>query len=187
MIIVSRENKAIESPTGRQNLKIATAVTPAPAPARLLTWTDPAGFTFQYPEGLTINKHEDDNANYAHLEFTSKDHQGNLIVWAKDTNDHLSSWIENDKRFNGASVIDTAFAGVAGKKILILTPSALLISGAIDQAILFTVETKLVDKEFWNKVHDTIAGSFAFIPDNPGQSGGSAGSAQAVDEEETIQ
>lgn len=186
MMIVNRKNKLMESPIGNKNPSIATTVTPKST--KLLTWIDPAGFTFQYPDGLTINKHEEDSKNYAHVEFTSKDHPGNLIVWAKDSNDDLSSWIKNDKRFKNASVIDTTFARIDGKKILVASPSAMMITGTISDAVLFDVEANLIDKNFWSKVHDTITGSFAFIPDNSGQSGSSAGSADtSADEEETIQ
>lgn len=184
-LILGRTEKNIESPVRELSNKPASAT---PTSSKLLTWNDPAGFEFQYPDGLAINKHEDDNLNYAHLEFTSKDHKGNLIVWAKDSTDSLDSWVQSDKRFKGASVINTTFAGIDGKKILISSPSAMIITGTIDQSILFTVETDLTDKEFWSKVHDTIAGSFAFTSDNSSQgASSSSGGDEAVDEEETIQ
>lgn len=172
------------------------AVTPAltKAPEKLLTWTDPAGFTFQYPEGLNINKHDEDTVNYAHLEFTATGHSGSLIVWAKDTNaQDLASWLKSDKRMTGANILDTTFGGLPGKKILIATPTAMLVSGTIDENILFTVETTATDREFWNSVHDTVVNSFGLTPADSGQNtnsgvgGNASGSDEAADEEEVLQ
>ncbi len=72
----------------------------APASAeKLITWNDPAGFTFRYPDGLNLNKHDEDNQNYAHLEFTSKSHPGSLVIWAKDTSAaDAASWFKSEKR-----------------------------------------------------------------------------------------
>lgn len=43
---------------------------PTPTSVSLLTWTDTAGFSFQYPSGTTIDKHPEDNVNYANLTLT---------------------------------------------------------------------------------------------------------------------
>ena len=54
-----------------------------------------AGFSFSYPEGLTVDKHDEDQENYAHIEMTLKDTLGNVIVWAKDAPaSDLAAWIK---------------------------------------------------------------------------------------------
>lgn len=167
------------------DIKIAS---PSSPPVKLLTWTDQAGFTFQYPEGMTINKHDEDNLNYAHIEFTSVGHPGSLIVWAKDTNAlDLASWVKSDKRFVGANVLDTTFAGRPGEKILIASPASMLVVGTIDDNILFTIETTPLEPEYWNKIHDTIAGSFTFVQEGAGGNADSATGEEAVDEEEVVE
>ena len=45
-----------------------------------LMWDDPAGFTFDYPEGVAIDKHDEDQENYAHVELTHPQHQGKILV-----------------------------------------------------------------------------------------------------------
>ncbi len=130
-----------------------------------LTWNDPAGFTFQYPDGLTIDKHDEDKENYAHIEMTHKDHPGNIIIWAKDTNaSDVTAWVRTEKRFKDASILDTTLGEKPAKKILLATPSSTLIVGAIDDEILFTIEASLDEEGFWSKIHDEITESFAFIP-----------------------
>ncbi|MBI5619617.1 hypothetical protein HY950_01530, partial [Candidatus Gottesmanbacteria bacterium] len=80
-------------------------VVPAPAREEVATWTDPAGFTFQYPKALAADKHEEDQDNYAHVELTSKDHPGSIIVWAKDTTaTDVNAWVKTEKLFAGATV-----------------------------------------------------------------------------------
>ena len=62
---------------------------------KLLSWDDPAGFTFQYAEGLTVNKHDEDKDNYAHLEITNASQPGKLIVWANAILMSGEAWAEN--------------------------------------------------------------------------------------------
>ncbi len=164
----------------------------------LLTWHDPAGFTFQYPDGVTIDKHDEDQQNYAHVEITNKDHLGNVIVWAKDTTAaDVTAWVRTEKRFKNANILDTTLGEKPAKKILLSSPSAIIV-GTIGDAILFTVESELDSDGFWNKVHDTIIKSFAFVPltgekSNNNSAGGSAndgssvGDGGSVDEEVVVE
>lgn len=140
---------------------------PTPTPVQLLTWTDPNGFTFQYPEELLINKHDEDKENYAHLEFTHPDHSGKLIVWGKDPAKGVTdaaSWVKNEKRFTGASTLDTQLGGQVAKKVMVIGITRMLVTGAVYDNIVWSVETTLEDADFWTGVHNTIADSFAFVP-----------------------
>ena len=76
--IVWVNGRTVITPVSQQQ-----AVSGTPIPVKLLTWNDPNGFSFQYPEGLVINKHDEDRENYAYLEFTHSAHPGNVIVWGK--------------------------------------------------------------------------------------------------------
>ena len=150
--------------------------TPTPA-VSLTTWNDPAGFSFQYPKDLTVDKNEDDNDNYAHMELTSKDHPGSIIVWASDP---PKTWPPKE----GIN-IDTTLGGEPAKKILIASPSAKFIVGTLFDDLLFKVEGTYTDKQFWQPIQDAIVTSFAFIQEAPAASGQSA--AESVDEEEVVQ
>lgn len=137
--------------------------TPTEIPVELSVWKDQAGFAFQYPSDLSINAHEEDKINYAHVELTHKDHSGGIIVWAKDLPaPNLSGWINKDTRFSGGSVLDTTLGNLPAKKILLTDPKKAIIIGAFDAEVLVTIEGDLADEAYWSKVHQIITDSFTF-------------------------
>lgn len=168
---------------------------PTPTPAQLLAWNDPNGFSFQYPEGLVVNKHDEDKENYAHVEFTSPDHPGRLIVWGKDPARGVTdavSWISQEKRFIGSSSLDTTLGGQQAKKVMIDGVTRVLVVGALYDGIVWSVEATLEDADFWTGVHTTIMNSFAFTSVKEPGSSATLESApvvetQAVDEEEVVE
>lgn len=142
------------------------SVAPTPTPVRLLTWNDPNGFIFQYPEGLSINKHDEDKDNYAHIEFTHPDHLGKLIVWGKDAPSNVTdalSWVKGDTRFAGASILDTEMGGQPAKKIITAGTSNILVVGAVYDNIVWSVEATFEEPEFWTSVLTSITNSFTFV------------------------
>lgn len=167
----------------------SSATTPFAAAPSLLTWNDPAGFTLQYPQDLTVNKHDEDKDNYAHLEFTHKDHPGSIIIWAKDTTAaDITAWVRTEKTFAGASILDTTLGGQPAKKILLTGTTKKLFVGTIFDELLFLVEAQLDEEGYWLKIADTISQSFAFkpIPETEAAAGG-VSQEEAVDEEEVIE
>jgi len=166
-----------KSPVITPGESVHSTVTPTPA-VELTTWTDPAGFSFQYPKDLSVNKHEDDNDNYAHVELTNKEHPGTIIVWASDVS---SAWPPK-----GGTSIDTTLGGIAAKKILISTPSAKFIVGAVSEGLVFKIEGTLTDKAYWQTVEEGIVQTFTFTPDTSTAASGQS-AASAADEEEVVQ
>lgn len=140
--------------------------TPTPIPVTMLTWTDPNGFSFQYPEGLSVNKHDEDKENYVHLEFTHPDHPGSLIVWGKDPAKgvtDVTSWVKNERRFIGASTLDTQLGGQKATKVMVAGITRILVVGTVYDNIVWSVEATLEDADFWTRAHTAIADSFAFV------------------------
>ena len=169
---------------------VKTNASPTPAPFDLMTWTDDAGFSFQYPKELSVNKHTEDNDNYAHVELTNKDHPGKIIVWVSDLPagvTTLDSWVK--KLYQGATVIDTKLGGEPAKKILATAPVKTLSVGTISDDLLFNVEGTLTDSDYWQRVHDTIVSSFTFTDSGqPAQADGAgASSGDSPDETEVLQ
>jgi hypothetical protein len=156
-------------------------------------WEDQAGFSFQYEKGIVIDKHDEDTVNYAHLELTSSAHQGRLIVWAKDTMyTDVDTWVKKDVALKDAPIIDTTLGGKPAKKIVLTNPAKKLITGAIDEQILFTVEAEPMEGDmFWQETYDTIVQSFVFTPVE-GQGAASSESfvedtGPVIDEEEVLE
>jgi len=179
-----------------------TSTTPTPTPVKSLTWSDPNGFSFTYPDDVTVDKHDEDDKNYAHIEMTHTSHPGSLIVWAKDVPLNAKhkpittpdEWIALDNSLKEGAVIDTTFAGVTGKKILVSADTQKIVIGTISDNILFYIETTASDLAYWNQATDMVANSFAFIPlegetqnTSEEDSLDTGGYEQAVDEEETLE
>lgn len=156
----------IKSQKGRPDIPEEQPVVSTPTPAQLLTWNDPNGFIFQYPEGLSINKHDEDNINYANIEFTHPDHPGKIIIWGKDIPANVidvTSWVKADERFVGASILDTEMGGQPAKKIITAGTSNILVVGAVYDNIVWSVEATIGEPEFWTSVLTSITNSFTFM------------------------
>lgn len=152
-----------------------------------LSWDDPAGFTFQYPEVLSINKHDEDKDNYAHVELTNSSQPGNVIVWAKDTTAlDVNAWVKTEKAFKDANIFDTTLGGQPGKRVLITTPRKVII-GTIFDGLLWEVETNLGEGDYWQGITDTITNSFTFKPLPTQATSKTGGGESSVDEEEVVE
>ncbi len=160
------------------------SASPTPTPQELLTWTDQAGFTFQYPKDVTIDKHDEDQVNYAHIEMTEKDQPGTIIIWAKDTTAvDGAGWVKKEKSLSGGTVFDTSLDGISGKKVLLTTPKKTIVSGVVDEGIVFYVEGSFEDNQYWNNAYDTITSSFTFVKEKQA----APASVDPVDEEEVVE
>ncbi len=149
-----------------ENIEETTSVSPTPAPITLSTWTDEAGFSFQYPEGISINKHNDDIVHYANLTLTDINQTGNInILMSDDIYKTLDKWTTSDIELKSGNIIDTVLGGKDGKKIITTTET---IIGVIDSDILVTIKrsTNLSPllEIAWQKITDT----WTFIYPTPG-------------------
>jgi len=169
-------------------------ITPTQTGAKLLTWNDPAGFTFQYPAegGIKINKHPEDNTNYANLDFYIEGKDGAVKILASDTKyKSAAEWATKEKRNLQVSGGGTEFtlSGKLARKI-IFPDTLTTIVGTVDEEILFTIEL-VPDKEgFWQKVFDQIVSTFKLVYPTAApatkESGGSSDS-DVIEEEEIIE
>ena len=145
----------------------STIPTPTIAPKELVLWEDPAGFSFKYPSDLTVNKHDEDTKNYAHVELTSTGHSGNIIIWVKDTTyQTIAAWIKGDKTVNTAPSVDTTLGGKEAKKISLVQSASggkKMITGAIDVDVLVTIEADMqTDEPYWTEIYSGIIQTFTF-------------------------
>lgn len=123
----------------------------------LKTWEDPAGFKFSYPEGVTINDHQEDTENYAHLELTNSSYPGRILIWMKDkVNDTLEEWVS--EQTGEPQVFDSELAGQSAKKLTFTSPKKLEIV-AFDQEVLILIEV-YPENDWWTKAYEQIVNSF---------------------------
>lgn len=90
---------------------VTISPTPSLPPAIMATWTDEAGFSFQYPEGSSIDKHPEDTKNYANLTLTLPSSDIVTVVMSDNTFKDLDSWVGQN------AALDTTLGGQAAKKI----------------------------------------------------------------------
>jgi hypothetical protein len=158
----------------------------------LKVWEDPAGFNFSYFEGIEIDNHEEDEENYAHLELTSQDYPGSILVWVKDkTEKNLDDWVTNQE--GSPQVLDSELGGQPAKKMAFLSPKKMM-TVAFDQEVVIIVEV-FPENEWWDKAYQQVIESFELVPlekedkakvNAPGAWEGSGGDSGIIDEGEEI-
>ncbi len=139
-----------QSPQVSQEVK---KVTPSDA---LKDYSDPSGFSFSYPDNLTLAKKDTDNSTYADILLSANGVNGSLSL--KITDSKFKS-IDEWAKLNQGSSKETKLGKL--KAMEIKTADRLLL-GAFDQGILFTIEMPLIDEDFWNLVYSKILTSFSF-------------------------
>jgi hypothetical protein len=189
-IAISKGNQSTINPVGLQEAKATPTVVPN------LKWDDPTGFTFLYPEFLSLNKHDEDKSNYAHVELSDKESGGSIVVWAKDlpidkkgkTLNTIADWLKFDPKFLNASSIDTTLGGQNAKKIS-MPATKIQLTATIYDDLLFYIEGSSMSAEM-AKNYDNIAGSFEFKPLPTAASSenqDNSNEQQSVDEEEVVE
>lgn len=140
------------------NKVINSEVLPTTTPLKLLSWNDEAGFVFQYPEGILIDKHPEDEVNYANLTLSSADGLGKIEILMKDdTYKSADKWVKSDINLASGNILDTNIGDKNGKKIL--TKAGQTIVGIIDNGVLVTIKRESTLSPLlettWGKIIDT--------------------------------
>ncbi|MBI2593635.1 hypothetical protein HYW44_03255 [Candidatus Daviesbacteria bacterium] len=127
-----------------------------------IEYTDPAGFSFSYPDNLSIEKADTEDPNsYADLQIFSKDVNGSIKLRIEDTKlKSVDEWIKSNNIPDTAMSKENKLGNLDAKEVR--TTDRLML-GAVDQKILFTIEVPLVEEKFWMKVYEKILSEFSFV------------------------
>jgi len=139
-------------------IAVSPTLEPTKIPTNYLTWNDEAGFSFQYPEGLAIDKHPEDSVNYANLTITGKTAGSINILMADDTFKTIDKWAK-------AGSIDTTLGSKAGKKMI--DTSGETIIGVIDNGVLVTIKREANLSPILETAWEKIIDSFEFVYPTP--------------------
>lgn len=122
--------------------------TPTPTSVALTTWTDEAGFSFQYPEGITIDKHPDDNADYANLTLNLSPSNTVNIIMSDNTYKDLNAWAGQNL------AVDTTLNGKLAKKIIKDGQTTI---ACIDNGVIVTITGQDVSSivDSWTFIYPT--------------------------------
>lgn len=135
-------------------------------------YIDPSGFSFSYPDDISLEKNETEEPNtYSDIQLFSKDVSGSLSLKVTDSKlTSLDDWLKS----NGASMEGSKEVKLGDLKALQYKTADRVYIGALDQGILFAIEIPLLEEGFWTKVSEKVLSDFAFT--TPGNS-----NAQEVD------
>lgn len=133
-------------------------------------YQDEAGFSFSYPDNLSITKNEiTDDSTYSDIQISSKDVSGSLNLKITDSKfKSLDEWLSSNKE---ASKDKPKEVKLGNMKAAELKTADRLLLAAVDQGILFTIEMPLIEQDFWTKVYNKVLANFSFVL--PGASQGS--------------
>lgn len=164
------------------SLNKTQAVVQISASKTLKSYTDPSGFTFSYPDNLSlVNNEPKDNSTYADIQLAVKGADENLAIKIVDSKlATLDDWVKTTK-----SSQPSKEAKLGNLKALEVIADDKLLLGALDQGVLFTIETpNKSNKDFWITVHDKVLADFSFAP--PPTSGGTGSSGGITFEGEEV-
>lgn len=151
-------------------------------------YADESGFSFDYPENLTIKDATPDDY-YSLLELNGSG-GGKLTITVKDTDvQTIDEWFDKDGDApKTATVAGATSLGNLSAKQYSFSRGAdkLLLTIAIDQGIVYLVESPV--SAFWEEAQTIIVSSFKIgeIPPSSG-SAGSGGSGAIYEEEEIVE
>jgi len=126
-------------------------------------WEDPAGFKFEYPQGFEIDSHEEDEVNYAYLEFAKKGSSGKLTVICNDAPyQSINDWLEDELVKEGNS-LQTEIASFPAQKVIL--GEGREVAAFIDQdKVIYLIDKQPEGEAFWDQVYARILSSFALVP-----------------------
>jgi len=151
------QTQKVSSPLPLENTK-ESKETVLPS-ATLKQYSDPAGFSFSYPDDLSLSVSDNiDTSTYADITLTSKKTNGTIRVIAIDTKfASVGDWLKSTNAISSKEVTLAGFKASEVKK-----EDGLLLT-AVDSGVLFTLESSFAGQDqFWINVYNNILSSFSF-------------------------
>lgn len=160
LILFRNQKVALENP-----LETATVVKIAPSDT-FIEYSDPSGFSFSYPDNLSLDKKETiDESTYADLQLSAKGVNGSLSLKIVDSKfKTIDEWIKSNQTSSSQAPKEVTLGNLEALEI---TLNDRILTGALDQGVLFTIEMPKIEEEFWMKVYQKILESFSFAAPQP--------------------
>lgn len=149
----------IKQTASAPTISLLKSVKPQPSKT-LKDYTDPSGFSFIYPDNLSLGSNEiEDSKLYADLSLSSKQLSGSLNLKISDSKfNSLNDWASQLHSTN----LSTSQKKLGNLNALEIKQPDRLLLAALDQGILFTVEMPRLEEDFWDQVYDSVLTSFSF-------------------------
>lgn len=182
--VLSQKKNTILSPTV-QEYKETSTMSLSPSENKK-NYTDESGFTFSYPEDLTLKKNDSNDVRvYTDIALTSTRLGGGVSVKVSDSPfPSLENWVKAQK-LDAPAQKGAAIGRLEAYEII--TPTRRT-TAAIDQGILFVIETTFEGKEsFWSRVHSDVVSTFTFTATQESGAGATSSEEEVIVEEELIE
>lgn len=123
-------------------------------------YTDPSGFSFSYPDNLSLLNNEiEDKNTYADILLSANGINGSLILKIADSKfKSIDEWVKAN--LTGSDSPKEVKLG--SLKALEIKLNDRLLLGVLDQGVLFTIEMPLVEEDFWMKIYNKMLADFSF-------------------------
>jgi len=138
--------------------KEAKEITPSET---LLEYQDPSGFTFSYPDNLSIVKNDiEDESTYADIQLTAKDVNGSLSLKISDSKfTTIEEWLKLNKDASIQVPKEVSLGTLKGREVKL---NDRLLLGVLDKGIFFDIEIPRIEEKFWMKVYEKVLANFSF-------------------------
>lgn len=144
----------------------------------LKSYTDPSGFSFNYPDNLSIESNELDDATYADMQLTASKVNGSLALKISDSKyKTLDEWVELNKGTTKETPKEVKLGSLDAMEI---KTSDRLLLASLDHGVLFTIEVPLLEEKFWMDVYNKVLTDFSFVSPDVASSGDTSFSADAI-------
>lgn len=141
-------------------------------------YVDQSGFSFKYPDSITVVDDTPADVNYyALLTLKNSSDKMKMTVKIKDVSHKtVEDWLAKDPEApkNSTNLGKVNLAGTSGSQF---STSGKLITAIIDQGVLYLFES-LKDDGFWEQTHQQLVSTFVFA--NPSESKAKAGGQSTV-------
>ncbi len=137
--------------------------TPTPTVVPLVSYKNPSGFLFRYPQSVTLKEIENSDASYAEILLTSSDRKGNVSFKVMDTEaTSAEDWIQREHISTASSQMHTIpFADIEAIEI---ASNGGIFAVSYDQGALFLLSADFQENApFWKMVYNYIIESFEFV------------------------
>jgi len=138
---------------------------------RIITGEQNKMETEQEFDNNEMEMNEENETDYAQVEFTQSAHPGGITIWVSDalapdnTNiPDLPTWIKTQTRYELSSTIDSTLGGKPAIKFLSKKGDRIMGIAAVNDSLVWIVEATVYDEVYWQKVFNQMTQSFKFIP-----------------------
>ncbi len=153
-LIVARRNSAANLPSSENTIEA-----PPPVQAQIRAYTDPAGFSFSYPDIMTLEKNEiDDDSTYSSIKLTDGDAPRITILVEDTAIGSLEEWLEQNTS-TAAKITDLKLGDLDAQQV---STTKGITTVALDQGVLFTVWLAPNSSPDEAKAYATVISSFIF-------------------------